>query len=436
MTMSAQMGRKQFLGLGAAAVAVGAVAATPGRAYAIDDDTWRNVKHFGATGNGTTNDAPAIQAAINQASPQDAIFFPPGTYRCDSTITSAGRSLSIIGSGIGVSKVIFTGAGHGFDFTFDGDDPTLNYDYFNVRDISVFTRNASAQTAIRARWTSAQPTGQYPHCNIKDVEIDRDLSGTVGNWATGIHLQDAWKAVIDTVNYRSPSRTGIGIDLQGRCVDSLITNPHLSNVRIGIQIGPINEGTVIYNPVVVGGLAGVQTQVGLNGIKGPWVTVRDGHFNTAQVGVDLRGTGDCWVTDNLIYKEYGTSDAWWGIRVVGCRHSRITGNECYDTSGLAPNEVGIEIRDSNLITVMNNEVVSCRQGIEIHNSVACIVSHNLGRGAGTDRGAFVYLAPTSRGCAAHSNLSQMDSGTAPAPAQNLGTNNHVADNHSHVGGLA
>jgi polygalacturonase len=41
-----------------------------------------NVKEHGATGNGTTDDAPAVRNAINEAlsSGINAVFFPPGIY--------------------------------------------------------------------------------------------------------------------------------------------------------------------------------------------------------------------------------------------------------------------------------------------------------------------------------------------------------------------
>jgi parallel beta-helix repeat protein len=39
-----------------------------------------SVKDFGATGDGVTNDAAAIQAAVNAATANQTVYFPPGTY--------------------------------------------------------------------------------------------------------------------------------------------------------------------------------------------------------------------------------------------------------------------------------------------------------------------------------------------------------------------
>jgi hypothetical protein len=61
----------------------------------------RNVKDFGARGNGSHDDTDAIQAAVNQGG---TIFFPPGNYRVTRTIRAAGGNpgfltISLVGSG-------------------------------------------------------------------------------------------------------------------------------------------------------------------------------------------------------------------------------------------------------------------------------------------------------------------------------------------------
>lgn len=94
--------RKLLASLGLAGVAM-AAASIPQTAYADNDDednaNWKeliygqigvNVKRFGAHGNGTANDAAAIQSAINSLLPTGGIvFFPAGTYLVGSPIVLA-----------------------------------------------------------------------------------------------------------------------------------------------------------------------------------------------------------------------------------------------------------------------------------------------------------------------------------------------------------
>ena len=57
-----------------------------------------SVKDFGATGDGSTNDSTAIQAAINAAAGSSKVFIPKGTYRVNKTIEIPSNS-HIIGEG-------------------------------------------------------------------------------------------------------------------------------------------------------------------------------------------------------------------------------------------------------------------------------------------------------------------------------------------------
>ncbi len=65
-------------------------------AFAADIDIVRNVKSFGALGDGTTDDTTAIQNAINAGG---VTFFPAGTYISGTLNLIAGSSLVGVGSG-------------------------------------------------------------------------------------------------------------------------------------------------------------------------------------------------------------------------------------------------------------------------------------------------------------------------------------------------
>lgn len=57
-----------------------------------------NVKDFGATGNGTTDDTASIQAAINSNTSFLQVYIPPGTYRLASSIVIDRQNLSLFGA--------------------------------------------------------------------------------------------------------------------------------------------------------------------------------------------------------------------------------------------------------------------------------------------------------------------------------------------------
>lgn len=78
----------------------------------------KNVKDFGATGDGSTDDWAAIQRAVNWTTAKDRgiIFFPPGTYKVTQSIVFDGKNpdtttTSSGGSDVGELSITFMGVG-------------------------------------------------------------------------------------------------------------------------------------------------------------------------------------------------------------------------------------------------------------------------------------------------------------------------------------
>jgi Pectate lyase superfamily protein/Right handed beta helix region len=61
-----------------------------------------NVVDFGATGNGTSDDTPAVQRALRAAS-GGTLFFPTGVYRLNSIVLDPGSSARLLGAGQGAT---------------------------------------------------------------------------------------------------------------------------------------------------------------------------------------------------------------------------------------------------------------------------------------------------------------------------------------------
>src|SRR5947209_9326112 len=79
--------------------------------------SWKNVKtDYGATGNGNSDDAPAIQNAMNalQSGAATTVYFPAGDYRINRTITLANQQfVNIIGHDPADTIIIWGGSGGG-----------------------------------------------------------------------------------------------------------------------------------------------------------------------------------------------------------------------------------------------------------------------------------------------------------------------------------
>lgn len=73
-----------------------------------------DVKDFGATGNGTTDDTAAIQAAINAGGVGSYIYFPPGTYLVSATVTGKANQVLF---GAGATSTVIQRSGN-FGHTF------------------------------------------------------------------------------------------------------------------------------------------------------------------------------------------------------------------------------------------------------------------------------------------------------------------------------
>lgn len=140
-----------------------------------------NVVELGATGDGTTDDRPAIQAALDRAGAGASVYFPPGTYRLASASSPQDRILvtqpdqRLVGAGRDSSRLA-VGAGFGNYVTVIGAQrDQVGVGSWSLRGLTI-DQNASAGNLL----LTAQML-QYPKMAVRLGDYDPSSSVTVSD---------------------------------------------------------------------------------------------------------------------------------------------------------------------------------------------------------------------------------------------------------------
>jgi hypothetical protein len=167
-----------------------------------------SVKDFGAVGDGTTNDAAAIQAAVDYAESilGGMVYFPAGDYRVNSTITVTTNVTELVGQGAGVSRII-NGQTNAPAITF-GDGVTA-YSRNACRHL-VFGQ-ASGVTAV------AGNCGLYVQKCANFTAQDIDVWQFPSNLYDGIILSETIQSWVSNISSQGCLRHGILIT--NECID-------------------------------------------------------------------------------------------------------------------------------------------------------------------------------------------------------------------------
>ena len=214
-----------------------------------------NVKHFGAKGDGVTDDTAALQAALDAAGNNapwgfrgTIVFVPPGEYLISSTLNVYRMAFEMVGCGLGNSPPYAAAPGMGSVFRWNGpaDAPMMKIrDSYgiNIRRIRWEGKEGVAGTAAMAlNWVPEDQQGtngatvieqcyfgRYAHTNQgihkgdlgygivmdgengNNDEFKIDRCTFVGCTAAGIRMPNS-QSIWGSVNNLTLSECGIGIE--------------------------------------------------------------------------------------------------------------------------------------------------------------------------------------------------------------------------------
>ena len=285
-----------------------------------------DVKSFGATGDGTTDDAGAIQAALD-AGAGGSIYLPTGTYNVGAELTVSANS-----------ELVFAG---GATLSASGGSNLLNL--------------ATGCRLLNPRLTEARPYNSIPDfssgINVDGASGIEIIGGYVDRFtASNIRIVDSSNIHIRgmeiTLAGDKTVNRGRGIRLaQGQNRDISVRDCYIHrNGHHGIQA---LDSSFRPTPVVVG------------------IVVADNLLiDNGDNGVDLLGVEDFAVTGNVCYDNgdneaspgggQGVHVGGYGTRGAGTQYGTIVGNTCRDhVAGF-----GIEVVNTRYCTIGDNSMYS------------------------------------------------------------------------------
>lgn len=158
----------------------------------IQDTIYLNVRKFGATGDGVSDDTEAIQQALDAVPDRGCtIFFPSGTYRITSGLTARNPSMRLLGEGpVSHNESVSDAGGRGSMLVADSPGITLLYIGYDLTEVhqsgpsiehmNFADRVGGSATLLRLRLSNHW---NVHVCSFRDAEVgllvdsDQDSQG-------------------------------------------------------------------------------------------------------------------------------------------------------------------------------------------------------------------------------------------------------------------
>lgn len=201
-----------------------------------------NVREYGAVGDGVTNDASAIQSALNAAvGGQRALYFPAGSYVVGSQITAntSAQKLRIYGDGVDATRILVSGGNSSGFLSITLTDRSSGV---TIHDLAVLSQNSSGGgTAIAV----TQPEGGLQ--NNRNVYIHRvDVrpgTSTTDYFTVGINVTGCWRPLLEGVTVSGAYSAAINADF----TDSSLQYAMTTGIDVDGCQDPTLRDVAVYN---------------------------------------------------------------------------------------------------------------------------------------------------------------------------------------------
>ena len=197
-----------------------------------------NVKDYGATGDGTTDETTTFQATISamnvSSAPRTTLRIPSGTYVLSSklawTLASQTNGLSIVGDGRGSTILKWTNSDGGIQITmvYPQQEGINNQSPIVVSGVTFVTTYASGGTGLEV--IGATSSRQADGVTLQDCTFHTWLvngTPTYGYWTNGAAFDSNLYQQIRNCQFYAPAGLGSGIVIKYNSAPTVIPSPML-----------------------------------------------------------------------------------------------------------------------------------------------------------------------------------------------------------------
>jgi hypothetical protein len=378
-----------------------------------------NVKDFGAVGDGITDNAAAIQAAVNVAGQSKKVYIPSGIYYCSAPITS---NLATSFSGDGISETTLLFNGNGFIISPNNDNGSVE-----INNIAFHKKNGAVSgTAIKYDGSAQQSGGiivnrTSPRFYFNNIAMRGEGDPSNSGWLNGIVIDSGIHGIIDGIHFEGMvsgslpiptylSSKAISFIGTGFGVEFLVKNSWVFYSNFCVYVDK-QEGIFVDSCNFVAVDNGVYVE-STDLVERPQLNVTNTHINFNNFGIYCNEQAQVNASNNLIYLRDSAPTNGVGIFLIDSVFSNIHSNIIVNTS-----------------STYNIDSIVCNgdcTGTSIYN--------NTFQGASTA----VWLKSTSSGVTVGSNTyvsvgtRLLDQGTNNTAEFSLANNRFIANNNGNI----
>lgn len=319
---------------------------------------------FGAVGDGSTNDASALQNAINFCNSNGRDLVLDRLFAFSAALTAT-KDLRIVARDVTCGLRWTGNAATAFTWAAEiGQDQALTLDGVAISCAGTITTSFFDVTP-RAIGL-ANKTLRIQNCKFWRV------SGTITNWVT---LNAARNVVIEANSFNGLNgASSVSLDFVGQCLDADVTLNTFTEGDIAIRSNGTSEGLRITSNTCVA--VGKFIEAIPTGTGEPWLNITDNHAECSVGCIDIGRYFQSVIAGNLLYVSNSSGNAY-GIRIdatgsPAVNSITISGNIINGATSSGGTTTGIDIAGANNLVVSGNTYLDLDTGLNLQSGASNI----------------------------------------------------------------